>query len=164
MRLLIKSDTTGVIKMLTIKNLKPYRVTCDEKFVYVTLAYRYFDVLINNEVYQFIPIEAKDVQLDRYTRRIVNTDVRFAFQKENKIVYVQMVDLMILPQFLHGLNRIVDLYFEQKMTKKQNNKVDNIDLIIYELERENIKRLIDRALDEKNEEEFKKLVNKLYGH
>lgn len=149
--------------MLTIKNLKPYRVTCDQKFIYVTLAYRYFDILINNEVYQFIPIESKDVQLDRYTRRIVNTDARFAFQKENKIVYVQMLDLMMLPQFLHGLNRIIDSYFEKKITEERNSQSEHIELVIYELERENIKRLIDRALDEKNEQQFRKLVTKLYG-
>lgn len=148
--------------MLTIKNLKPYRVTCDEKYIYITLAYRYFDILINHEVYQFIPIEEKDVKLNRYTRQIVNRDARFAFQRDNKIVYVQMTDLMILPQFLHGLNKIIDQFFKSKVEKKHKNHLDNVDLIIYELERENIKRLIDRSLEEKDEETFHQLVKKLY--
>lgn len=152
-----------MVKVLTIKSLKPYRITYDEKYIYITLAYRHFDVFINNAVYQFIPIEAKVVQLDRYTRKITNTNVRFAFQKENKIVYVQMADLMVLPQFLHGLNRMINRFFEKKLFKELDSKTDNNDLIIYELERENIKRLIDRALDEKDEKKFKQLVKQLNG-
>src|SRR5690625_2983469 len=148
--------------MLTIKNLKPYRVTCDDKYIYVTLAYRYFDVIIHKEVYQFIPIEAKIVKLDRNTRQIINKDAQFAFQKDNKIVYVQMTELMILPQFLHGLNKIIDSFFEKNATTKQKGYLENVDLIIYQLERENIKRLIDIALDEKDEQTFNRLVKKLY--
>lgn len=148
--------------MLAIKNLKPYRITCDEKYIYVTLAYRYFDILINQEVYRFIPIEEKDVKLDRYTRQIINRESRFAFQKDNKIVYVQMTDLMILPQFLHGLNKIIDQFFERKQQRKQQSHFNNIDLVIYELERKNIKRLIDQALDKRDEKTFLQLVKKLY--
>src|SRR5690625_1371103 len=144
----------GVVKMLTIKNLKPYRVTCDHEYFYVTLAYRYFDVLINDEIYQFIPIEAKIVQFDRHTRQIVNTNARFAFQKENKIIYVQMIDLMALPQFIQRLNQMIDTFMGKKLVKEQTSEHEDIELLIATLEQENIKRLIDRALDEKDEQSF----------
>src|SRR5690625_7956658 len=94
------------MRMLSIKNLKPYKVSKDEKYIYVTLAYRHFDILMQGETFQFIPIEATTIQLSRYTRQVINQSARFAFQRENKIIYIKMSSLIILPMFMESINKI----------------------------------------------------------
>jgi len=147
--------------MLSIKNLKPYKVSKDEKYIYVTLAYRHFDILMQGETFQFIPIEATTIQLSRYTRQVINQSARFAFQRENKIIYIKMSSLIILPMFMESINKIADNYLKRKASQNNQNSNSKLDLIFYELERENIKRLIDQALDRKCEYEFNMLVKQL---
>src|SRR5690625_4635296 len=132
------------MRMLSIKNLKPYKVSKDEKYIYVTLAYRHFDILMQGETFQFIPIEATTIQLSMYTRQVINLAARFAFQRENKIIYVKMSSLITLPTFMDGMNKIADDYMRRKTNKNNQNTSSKLDLIFYELERENIKRLIDQ--------------------
>ena len=45
---------------MLVKMLKPYYVKEDERFIRVVLAYQYFSLLIDEELYQFVPMEARD--------------------------------------------------------------------------------------------------------
>lgn len=142
-------------KVVTIKRLKPYYIKADDQYVRVVLAYQYFAVVIRQKIYQFVPLENSEVVLDRNTRKIENTDDRFAFQKGKDIVYMSMSELISLPDFLYHIHAITEPYFvdhpEIKKTHEHHSVID-------ELEQINIKRLIDRALDERDETSFYKLV------
>ena len=149
--------------MLTVKMLKPYYIKADSKYVQVILAYQYFSVLINDNVYHFIPREAKEIKIDRQTKKIVNVGAKFAFQKGKDIIHIAMTDLISLPDFLIQLHFIVESYYakgllENSIEKKTNVKMDTI---IKELEQLNVKRLIDKSLDERDREAFAELVKLL---
>lgn len=140
--------------------LKPYYIKADEDHVRVILAYQYFSLFINEKVYQFVPTKAKEIQISRRTQKVVNTEALFAFQKGKDVIQVAMSELISIPEFLEQLNEIAKPYYidesEEKITQKYESGV-----IIGELEYENIKRLIDKALDERDKATFEKLVKYL---
>lgn len=149
--------------MVTVRMLKPYYIKADENYIRVILAYQYFSVFINKEVYQFIPIEAKEIRLHRKNQKIVNTEARFAFQKGKDIIYIAMTELISLPDFLSELYSIVEQYYAQNIVEDEHEDEPNIesDLVVKELEKLNLNRLIDRALDERDAQAFYSLTKLL---
>lgn len=143
--------------MVSVKMLKPYYIKTDARDVRVVLAYQYFSILINEQVYHFIPIEAKEIQINRQTKRIVNIEAKFAFQKGKDIVRISMTDLISLPDFLIQLYFIVETHYAQVRIEGTDDSDKVIQDTIEELEWLNIKRLIDKALDEKDRKTFDEL-------
>lgn len=125
------------------------------------LAYQYFSVLINDEVYQFIPMEAKEIRINRKTKKIENIGARFAFQKGKDIIYIAMTELISLPDFLLQLYAIVESYYSQGDADAKEDIDYNVSLLIDELEQMNVKRLIDQALDDRDKDAFNQLVKLL---
>src|SRR5690625_897740 len=99
--------------MVTVKMLKPYYIKMSEEYIRVILAYQYFSIDIHNRVYQFVPMEEKEIRINRKTQEVVNTDATFAFQKGKDIIYITMKKLISLPDFLIQLHSIVQPYYEQ---------------------------------------------------
>ena len=148
--------------MVTIKLLKPYYIKTSDEMVRVILAYKYFTMVINKEVYQFVPLDAKEVHVNRKTQKIENTDALFAFQKDEEIIHIAMSELIMLPDFLDQILSIAEPYFEKEQMGSNNQKIiEDNDNVIKELEEANIRRLIDKTLDEKDERAFKELAKLL---
>lgn len=145
--------------MVTVKMLKPYYIKADDDYVRVILAYQYFAVFINKKVYQFVPIESKEIRINRRTKKVENVGARFAFQKGKDIIHMAMSELISLPDFLVQLHSIADPYY-LKEDKKSEPDYENV-AIIDELELLNVKRLIDRSLDNRDYEAFHSLVKLL---
>ncbi|ASN04705.1 IDEAL domain-containing protein [Virgibacillus necropolis] len=145
--------------MLTVKMLKPYYIKADGDYVRVILAYQYFALFINEKVYQFVPTKSKEIRINRRTQEVVNTDALFAFQKGKDVIQVAMSELVSIPDFLLQLNEIAKPYYvrEEEIIHEKNENA----IIIGELEYENVKRLIDKALDERDKNAFDKLVELL---
>ncbi|OZU88816.1 hypothetical protein CIL03_11065 [Virgibacillus indicus] len=147
--------------MLTVKMLKPYYIKADAKYIRVILAYQYFSILLNEKVYQFIPVEAKEIRINRKTYSVENIDAKFAFQKGKEIVYVTMAELISLPDFLNQLHAIIEPYYEQKKVEQEENESKITTAVIEDMEKENIRRMIDQALDNRDKDAFYKLVKLL---
>src|SRR5699024_8217852 len=105
-----------------------------------------------------IPMEAKEITINRQTKKIVNIDDRFAFQKDKEIIYIAMGELITLPDFLIQLYFIIESYDAQNELEKKS-AVENT--VVKSLEQLNVKRLIDKALDERDEVTFYQLVKHL---
>lgn len=143
---------------MTVKRLKPYHIKADANYLYVIVSPPYFTLLINGEEYQFIPDRAKEIIISRRTKKITNSKVEFAFQKDDDILYITMTELMRLPAFISILDPIATLFFTGEAEKE---KIDKSEVIIDELERLNIRRLIDKSLDERDPESFYSLLKLL---
>lgn len=144
--------------MVTVKLLKPYYIKMSADYIRVILAYQYFSLLINNQVYHFIPVEGKEIRINRKTKQVVNTETKFAFQKGNDTIYITMKKLTSLTDFMDQLTNIVEPYYTDDISKLEDEKNRNI---FNEIERDNILRLIDRALDEKDQASFNYLIELL---
>ncbi|GGA67045.1 IDEAL domain-containing protein [Ornithinibacillus halotolerans] len=144
--------------MVTVKLLKPYCIKADIEYVYVLLEERQFTISIHDDVYQFVPEKSREFIINRRTKKIENLDATFAFKKDDIIFYLSMNELINIPDFLIKLYFITKPHMEYKQIENIN---DDINVIIDELEQQNIKRLIDKALDERNEEAFYDLITLL---
>lgn len=150
--------------MVSVKLLKPYYIKMNSEYIRVILAYQYFSLFINKKVYHFVPIEGSEILVNRRTKKVVNTETKFAFQKGKEVIYITMKKLTTLVDFMDQLEEIIQPYYE---TEKEENSLavhqpeddlnDVTALIIKELEVQNIKRLIDQSLDTYDEETFKSL-------
>jgi len=142
--------------MVSIKMLKPYYIQADDEYVRVVLAYQYFAIILNKQACQFVPFESEEIKINRRTQKVENVDAQFAFQKGKDIIYMTMSDLLSVPEFLVQLDVIVRVYVEQKREPDMEDTA-----VIDELVRMNVKRMIDKALDSRNEAEFYRLVKML---
>lgn len=141
--------------MVSVKLLKPYCIKTDLENIYVLLDEEHFTISIQNEVYQFIPEQSRQFIINRRTKKIENLDATFAFKKEDKVFYLKMSELINIPDFLIKLYFITKPHIEYVQTENIN---EDIDVIMDHLVQQNIKRLIDKALDERNEEAFYDLI------
>lgn len=132
------------------------------EYIRVILAYQYFSLFIDKKVYHFVPIEGQEILINRKTRQVVNTETKFAFQKGKDIIYLTVKKLTSLVDFMDQLDEIIKPYYENTLVVSKQEKVnDKTALMIKELEVQNIKRLIDKSLDERDIETFQMLVELL---
>ncbi|UJL48284.1 IDEAL domain-containing protein [Virgibacillus sp. NKC19-16] len=143
--------------MVTVKEFKPYHIKADSAKLYVIVSPPYFTVYINKEEYQFVPMKAREIIVNRRTKMIENLEAEFAFQKGENIIYIAMSELILMPDFVILLDSIAAPFYIG--TTEQIN-VEN-EIIIDELERLNKIRLIDKALDERDEDAFYTLLKLL---
>ncbi|WP_099159856.1 IDEAL domain-containing protein [Virgibacillus ndiopensis] len=147
--------------MVAVKKLKPYFIKADENNVRVILDYEYFSLIIDKEVYHFVPFKAKEILINRQTRKIVNMSAIFTFKNGEELIHIGMPELVLLPDFLIQLHTIVEPYYANNNNENDSQFTKKSVVIIDELEQLNIRRLIDKALDERDEELFYKLVKLL---
>ncbi|MCT1902274.1 IDEAL domain-containing protein [Oceanobacillus sojae] len=147
--------------MVTVKMLKPYYVKTEEKYIRIILAYQYFSIIMNKKVYQFIPVKSTEVRINRKTKKIENIDDVFAFQKGKEVLTISMSQLVSIPGFLEMLHRIAESYYLPEDTETVSDQQRALDQLITELEYENVRRLIDKAIDSGDKEAFLELTNAL---
>src|SRR5699024_4440328 len=144
--------------MVTVKLLKPYYIKMSENYIRVILAYQYFSLLINNQVYHFIPVEGKEIRINTKTKQVMHTDTKFDLQKGNDTIYITMKKFVSLTDFMEELTDIVEPYYKDEINEVENEENR---LLLKEVENNNILRLIDQALDDKDETQFNQLIKEL---
>src|SRR5690625_3273803 len=119
---------------MTVNMLKPYYIKADNNHVRIILAYRYFSILINNQLYHYVPSEANEIKVNRQTKEIVNLKAKYAFQKGKDMVYLKMTELISIPDFLIQLYYNVESYYAQNENDNKEQNTESTD-ITEELER-----------------------------
>lgn len=151
--------------MLFVKSIKPYSIRVDSEYIYVTLAYCSFTIAINETIYYFIPNISNAIIVDRFTRKVQNTEAIFTFQHKEKAIHIGMGELICLPEFLFQLEYITEPFYTKKEAYMSGSDTEQGDvlteLFVEELEQLNIKVLIDRALDEQDKDMFYELTKYL---
>lgn len=149
--------------MVTVKMLKPYYIKMNSEYIKIILAYQYFTLLIDDKLYHFVPIEGREILINRKTKKVVNTETKFAFQKDDDIIYITMKKLTSLVDFMDQLGEIIKPYYENPLiVYEEDTKLsDSTNEIMRQLEIDNVKRLIDKSLDEKDVSTFNELVKLL---
>jgi len=149
--------------MVTVKMLKPYYIKMNSEYIKIILAYQYFTLLIDQKLYHFVPIEGREILINRKTKKVVNTETKFAFQKDDDIIYITMKKLTSLVDFMDQLGEIIKPYYENPMATFEEDieLSESTSKLIRKLELDNVKRLIDESLDKRDEETFKELIKLL---
>lgn len=149
--------------MVTVKMLKPYYIKMNSEYIKVILAYQYFTLLIDDNLYHFVPIEGREILINRNTKKVVNTETKFAFQKDDDIIYITMKKLTSLVDFMDQLSEIIKPYYENPLGAYEDdtNLSNSTNKLMRKLESDNVKRLIDKSLDDRDVNTFRELVKLL---
>ncbi|KGX90673.1 hypothetical protein [Pontibacillus marinus] len=140
--------------MLSVQMLKPFYVKQEVDRIRIMLAYQYFSIHIDDKLYHFVPVEGREISINRDTKQIENTKDVLVFQNGKHMIQISILELMDLPDFLTHVNSIAHRYLK----KKKPVNLTKVDRVIHELEMQNAKRLIDEALDKRETKKFHDLV------
>lgn len=150
--------------MLNILLMKPSHIkfTCNN--LRLIFAYQHFSIEKDGETYNFIPIEDKEIRINLHTFSVENLDSVFVFQYGNRyirlplreLLMVKNINLYLMPIMKKVLKDFEDL--KQKQTKMDEVLCKKTHQTIAQLERDNLLRLINEALDNRNQAEFERLV------
>lgn len=151
--------------MITIKFMKPFYTKVANKKLRIVFAYQYFSILKDDEIFHFIPIEGKEIIINLENSQIENSSEVFVFQRGNRFIRLPLYQLFLVSNIQEFFNPILDQN-SSDLSLTSSDLVDSKEVkiktkeFISQLELENINHLIDIALDERNEEEFYRLLDK----
>lgn len=149
-------------KMIHVQYMKPFYTKITDNNLRLVFAYQYFSIIKDNELYNFIPVDGKEMIINLSTMQIENLSEIFVFQKGNRFIRYPLYQLLVQSNVHDHLMPIIDEALTQKetvnlVTTKEETEIDSI---ISLLEEKNLERLIDEALAERNEALFYDLVVK----
>lgn len=169
----VQSLTTGPIKklleftfrrgtMINVQYMKPFYTKVTDNTLRLVFAYQYFSITKDDELYHFIPVDGKEMIINLNTMQIENLSEIFVFQRGNRFVRYPLYQLLVQSDVHDHLMSIIDEAITQKetvnlVTCKEESEIEDI---ISLLEVTNLERLIDEALEERNEALFYDLVEK----
>lgn len=141
-----------------IKMMKPFYTLQEGNDLKLVFAYQYFSVVKGNEVYQFIPVESNEIRINLKTKQIDNLTDVFVFQRGTRIFRIPLFQLLQISDLVDHLKSITTFYVQQvKSDIEEEQFNEEIDF----LEKQNIHRLIDKALQEGDRDLFMKLTDQL---
>src|SRR5699024_10373937 len=97
------------------------------------------------------------------TKQVINTGSKLAFEKGKGVRYMTMKKLASLSDCMDQLEAIVQPYYDKSVMLPFESDGLNIDTeeLIKEMEEQNVKRLIDFAIDERDEQAFHQWIDVL---
>lgn len=148
--------------MIQVQYMKPFYSKVSGETLRLVFAYQYFSIMKDNEVYHFVPIEGKEIIVNLKTMQIENLSEIFVFQRGNRFLRLPLYQLLLISNIHEHLAPILE---------EASNKSESIHLVPHEenseiadliraLESQNLDRLIDEALSNRDEQLFYELVEK----
>ena len=137
--------------MLSVNMLQPYYVKEEDHSIRVVLAYQYFSLWLDESIYQFVPLESREIKVNRQTQIVENKHAIFVFQKGKKYVHMSLADLLKLEDFHSRLQSIIYPYLKTDLPELEKDEMNEV---IIALEKQNVERLIDLALEAKDYQKF----------
>ncbi|WP_431029097.1 IDEAL domain-containing protein [Lysinibacillus sp. LZ02] len=146
--------------MITVQFMKPFYTKVSGTKLRLVFAYQYFSIMKDDEIYHFIPIEGKEMTVDLNTMQVENLSEVFVFQRGNRFIRLPLYQLLLVSNVNEHLMPILE--GSAVDAKPAKDEVEEMDVeilgLIHSLEEENLSRLIDDALAERNEALFYDLI------
>lgn len=148
--------------MISVQFMKPFYTKVSDTKLRLVFAYQYFSIEKDNEVYHFIPIEGKEMIVNLNTMQVENLSEVFVFQRGNRFIRLPLYQLLLVSNIHEHLTPILDNVTQNlniEATEETMPIEPEILELIHTLEEENLSRLIDTALAERNEALFYDLIS-----
>ncbi|MGE7664349.1 IDEAL domain-containing protein [Ureibacillus composti] len=148
--------------MIQVQFMKPFYTKVAGENLRLVFAYQYFSIMKDNELYHFVPVEGKEIIVNLNTMQIENLSEIFVFQRGNRYIRMPLYQLLLISNVHEHLSPILQKASSKKDTVNlvPNESDQEIDSVIRVLEEQNIDRLIDEALANRDEELFNDLVER----
>lgn len=154
--------------MIQVQYMKPFYTKVNGKTLRLVFAYQYFSLMKDEELYHFVPVEGKEMVVDLETKQIENLSEIFVFQRGNRFIRLPLYQLLLISNVNEHLTPILEQAATEEKGKIATTEEANSEMheIIRKLEEKNLERLIDLALEKRDEQQFYELATektKLYG-
>ncbi|MDV6378239.1 transcriptional regulator [Sporosarcina sp. GW1-11] len=146
--------------MLLIQRIKPFFTRKEEFNLRLVFAYQYFSIIRNDEVFQFIPAEGKEIVINTKSLQIENLGEIFVFQRGHRFIRIPLYQLLLISDLHLHLSTILEGAMGLEGHLQEGNMRET-DGLVEQLERENWERMVDYALETKNRLLFKELMEGL---
>lgn len=137
--------------MLHVEMMKPFHTEIKDNKIRLVFAYQYFSLRKDDEVFSFIPVEGKEIVLNKDTLQVENLSEVFVFQKGNRFIRLPLYQLLLVSDVHDHLKVLVEPVAEQENNEEVNE-------LIQELELQNFERLMDNALTQRDVDLFYQLL------
>lgn len=143
---------------MKIETMIPFRTKETGDTLRIYFAYQYLTITKDDQTFQFVPIESKEIIFNIHTNRIENPNDVFVFQWGNHFLRLSLNKLSFdCDGFVENVYKIAGVNVDKTIIHKCEVPTE-IDLLITEFENLNIKHAIDLALDKRDFETARKLV------
>ena len=155
--------------MIQVQFMKPFYTKVNGKTLRLVFAYQYFSIVKDDELYHFVPVEGKEMIVDLETKQIENLSEIFVFQRGNRFIRLPLYQLLLISNVHEHLTPILDkaTTHEESANLVPKEAIESeMQKMIRELEIQNLERLIDYALENRDKKRFLELVSekaKLHG-
>jgi len=155
--------------MIQVQFMKPFYTKVNGKTLRLVFAYQYFSIVKDDELYHFVPVEGKEMIVDLETKQIENLSEIFVFQRGNRFIRLPLYQLLLISNVHEHLTPILDkaTTHEDAVNPVPKEELESeMQKMIREFEVQNLERLIDQALEKRDEKSFYQLVTekaKLHG-
>ena len=149
--------------MIKVQFMKPFYTKVSGEKLRLVFAYQYFSITKDEEIFHFIPIEGKEMIVDLNTLQVENLSEVFVFQRGNRFVRLPLYQLLLVSnvhEHLMPLIENVTTHVKPPQAEKVYEFNAEVEGIVRVLEEENLARLIDDALESRNEALFHDLMAK----
>lgn len=127
----------------------------EDGIVRIAFAYQYLAIERDGEVFQFVPVQAKDVYYDYKKKAIRNKSDAFVFQNGNKTIKLSLRQFETLADVRRIIHSIAMDALGDTISRV---KPEELDSLMDEIVEMNIKRAIDIALSNNDEKLFNELI------
>lgn len=146
---------SGGVDMLQVQLMKPFNMKIEDDRIKLVFAYQYFSIRKEDEIFQFIPVEGKEIIINAKNLQVENLSDIFVFQKGNRFIRLPLYQLMLVSDIHVHLQEIIDA---NNKVPVEELSIEGIAELIDILEKENYKQMIDYSLDHRDELLFQQLM------
>ncbi|CAM3134024.1 transcriptional regulator [Filibacter tadaridae] len=146
--------------MLSVQRMTPFFTSQEDFRLRLVFAYQYLSILKEGEVYQFVPTEGKEIVINMKSLQVENLGEVFVFQRGSRFIRLPLYQLLLISDLHTHLTFIIEGKVKMEIDIPEVVLLEAIE-IINRLEAENRLRMIDYALDNKNQLMFNELTEGL---
>ena len=140
--------------MILVQLMKPFYTKYEGNSIKMVFAYQYFSIRKDDELFHFIPVEGKEIILNAQTLQVENLSEVFVFQKGNRFIRLPLYQLLLVSDIHSHLQTILE---EANQIDTKEVSIEGTEEIIQLLEQQNRERMIDFALETRDEVLFNQL-------
>lgn len=132
--------------MLSVKRMTPFYTSKEDFRLRLVFAYQYFSIVKGQEVFQFVPIEGKEIIINMKSLQVENLGEIFVFQRGSRFIRLPLYQLLLISDLHMHLSDVLDGIFQlaPELSMPQAREIEDM---IGELELRNRLRMIDYALE-----------------
>ncbi|MFC4354154.1 transcriptional regulator [Chryseomicrobium palamuruense] len=140
--------------MLHVEMMKPFHMEIKDGKIRLVFAYQYFSLRKEEEVFSFIPVEGKEILINKDTMQVENLSEVFVFQKGNRFIRLPLYQLLLVSDVHDHLKVLIEPIAETAEIEES----EEVNELITQLEQENFERLMDNALLHRDADLFYQLL------